>query len=143
MTAVAPDPKPPLYDSEGGAAPPPPPAYSSAFSYGPAAGGYAPPAGGQWATTSTTTVITHQPAQGSMMHYTQVPATIVCQFCNATVSTATTYTVGTYTWLVCFILWLVGCGIGCCLIPFCMNDCKDVVHTCPNCKSAVGRYSKM
>lgn len=40
----------------------------------------------------------------------------------------------TYT----FRLWL-----GCCLIPFCIDGCKDVVHSCPNCQQTVGKFNRM
>ena len=33
--------------------------------------------------------------------------------------------------------------LGCCLIPFCIDSCKDAVHTCPCCGQVVGRYQRL
>ena len=62
----------------------------------------------------------------------QVPSAMRCPFCNATITTSLAYVEGTLTWLVAGVLCLAGCW-PCCLIPFCVDDCKDVQHSCPNC----------
>ena len=36
------------------------------------------------------------------------------------------------------VICLVGCIFGCCLIPFCMDDLKKVIHKCPNCNNILG-----
>jgi hypothetical protein len=38
-----------------------------------------------------------------------------------------------------FVMALVGCWLGCCLIPFCVDDCKDTTHTCVNCQRVIGQ----
>ncbi|KAK2553668.1 Lipopolysaccharide-induced tumor necrosis factor-alpha factor-like protein [Acropora cervicornis] len=35
------------------------------------------------------------------------------------------------------------CWAGCCLIPFCLDGCKDVIHSCPNCHSRLGCFRRM
>ena len=35
------------------------------------------------------------------------------------------------------------CVIGCCFIPFCIDDMKDVTHTCPNCRTVLGIYRRL
>jgi len=45
---------------------------------------------------------------------------------------------GLGTWLMCCGLCFIGCSLGCCFIPFCVDDLKDVKHTCSNCGTFVG-----
>ena len=48
------------------------------------------------------------PQPGSTCRYHSSPALIVCQHCNATVTTSTSYSVGTYTWLIAAIILFLG-----------------------------------
>ena len=91
-----------------------------------------------------TTVVLTQP-QNVLVRQTfrEVPVRLNCPKCNADIMTATTYEVGMLTWLACGGMCLVGLWLGCCLIPFCVDACKDVVHTCPNCQQMVGKYSRL
>lgn len=154
MTAVAPDnkgqgpppqyppPPQPAYASPAGPHGPPPPPYGYGQPYAqPAAPGY------MQSSSSNNVVIVGQPGYGAVnggaCAYSSYPQTIVCQHCSATVTTSTMFTVGTYAWLIALFILIVGLWLGCCLIPFCVDGCKDVIHTCPNCHCTVGRYSRL
>lgn len=50
---------------------------------------------------------------------------------------------GMLTWLAVGGIAFFGGIFGCCLIPFCIDGCKDVEHVCPNCKAVVGVYRRM
>ncbi|XP_076450921.1 LITAF domain-containing protein-like [Babylonia areolata] len=135
-------PPPPAYQPPPPGYQPPPPGYQ------PPPPGYQPGPGVPGQQSSSTTVVVSQPGvygpqPGSTAMYREVPCLIACQHCNATVTTTTAYSVGTATWLSCVIVCFVGFWLGCCLIPFCLDACKDVIHTCPNCRQNVGRYSRM
>lgn len=49
------------------------------------------------------------------------------------------YEAGTATWLTCLGICLLGGGLGCCLIPFCVDPLKDCVHFCSNCEQQLYR----
>nr|AEW43450.1 lipopolysaccharide-induced TNF-alpha factor [Solen grandis] len=127
----APPPPYPGTDTKGGM-PPPNPAYPQQPAQ------YNTP--GQ---SGQTTVVLQQPTYPVIQHFRESPIRIKCQFCQADVVTSTYMETGTLTWVACFIIAIVGCWLGCCLIPFCMDGCKDVVHQCPNCRQQVGRYNRM
>ncbi|KAI3659885.1 hypothetical protein MP638_003385 [Amoeboaphelidium occidentale] len=65
------------------------------------------------------------------------PCTLVCPFCKATVTTRTKKQAGGCAWLLCSLLCIFGCWMGCCLIPFCADDCLDTVHDCPRCNRTI------
>ncbi|VDK85578.1 unnamed protein product [Litomosoides sigmodontis] len=69
--------------------------------------------------------------------------TMTCPSCNKTIVTETHTHAGLLAFTICGILLLFGCWLGCCLIPFCVKDCLDVNHTCPNCKILLGSYKKI
>ena len=112
-------------NSQPGSVPPPP-----------------PPAGVATMTTTTTTghtVVAMQPKRIFSRH----PASVVCQHCGVNVVTRPRAEVGTVTWLAAGFLILVGCWLGCCLIPFCIDECKDIYHDCPNCQRTVEVYKPL
>ncbi|CAL1529736.1 unnamed protein product [Lymnaea stagnalis] len=106
-------------------------------------GGYAQPYGMQTNYTHGTTVVMAQPAMTVIQTFRDVPVHTNCPHCRAEVVTGTHYEAGTFTWLFCCVLWFVGCGLGCCFIPFCVDGCKDVIHTCPNCRQQIARFSRL
>ncbi|XP_076095368.1 LITAF domain-containing protein-like [Mytilus galloprovincialis] len=73
----------------------------------------------------------------------ETPVRMTCTSCRADILTNTHYENGTFAWVACIFLVFVGLSLFCCLIPFCLNSCKDVVHTCPNCRVTVGRYDRI
>lgn len=112
----------------------PPPSYES-LGYG--QGQPPPPPGG------THVVYTQQPTNNAVISFRDTPVAMTCQFCQASVTTSTTFDVGVATWIVCFVIAFMGLWCGCCLIPFCMNDAKDVFHMCPNCGQTVGKFARL
>lgn len=66
----------------------------------------------------------------------------MCTNCHRQVVTNVSYETGGLTWLIFAILCFVGCWL-CACIPFCVDDCKDVVHTCPSCGFVLGHYRRL
>jgi len=85
----------------------------------------APLVGGQ------TTVIIQQPRFGTQ------PVLVQCPYCHQQAMTKVEHESGLGTWLICGGMCLFGLSLGCCLIPFCINDLKDARHKCPNCKRTI------
>ncbi|KAA0705422.1 hypothetical protein E1301_Tti009713 [Triplophysa tibetana] len=52
-----------------------------------------------------------------------------CPFCHEYITTDVTKTVSSTSYLMSFIFIMFCCVAGCCLLPFCLDTCKDVVHS--------------
>lgn len=67
------------------------------------------------------------------------PQVLMCQHCHSEVMSTVRNEPGAVTWLSCLGLVVVGCWLGCCLIPFCVNELQDALHYCSRCGNFLGR----
>ncbi|KAF7271583.1 LITAF domain-containing protein-like [Rhynchophorus ferrugineus] len=70
------------------------------------------------------------------------PTHMVCPHCGAEIDTSTKSEPSTKAYIASLILCVIGCFWGCCLIPCCMDSCRNVKHKCPNCDSYLGTYKR-
>lgn len=79
----------------------------------------------------------HPSSQG--FHYSRtVPAVVKCVHCGKEGLTTIRYETGVGTFLICVGCVMVGCFMGCCLVPFGDHNCKDGHHQCSGCGAKVG-----
>merc|ERR1712002_358114 len=135
--AAYPPPPPGSYPAQqGGAYPPPPPGvYVAQPGYGQQKGvpppGYQQVAGGQTVVVIQSQIQSYQPVQTT------------CPFCQQTIMTRVRYESGGLTWLAAGGIALMGCWLGCCLIPFCIDEAKDAIHECPSCNKIIAKKSRL
>ncbi|XP_015446423.1 lipopolysaccharide-induced tumor necrosis factor-alpha factor homolog [Pteropus alecto] len=72
-----------------------------------------------------------------------IPVQLPCPYCGNYIITVTTPSPGILTWLLCTGLFMFGCALGCCLVPFCVDSLMDVKHSCPVCRSELFRYKRL
>ncbi|VDM42918.1 unnamed protein product [Toxocara canis] len=85
--------------------------------------------------------------QATTPQYGPNPVEMDCPYCQAHIVTSTERVAGALPWIimgVCFLLgffllvpWCV------CCVPFCVDGCLDVLHSCPVCKRTLGRHNKI
>ena len=75
------------------------------------------------------------------------PMWATCPNCDEEIFTTTQKSTSVFQCLAVGGMCLFGlfcpCLFCCFYIPLCMNDWKDVLHTCPNCNYAIGKYKKL
>eukprot|EP01084_Bolivina_argentea_P311611 539422_1 len=71
------------------------------------------------------------------------PTTVMCPNCKQNVQTKVELQNGLATWAVAGGLCLMGCWLGCCCIPFCVEDLKDAYHSCSQCGTHIGARKLM
>ena len=76
----------------------------------------------------------------AMVHFGRIPTQCVCPQCHLNIVTRTENKTGMLMWLICIGLALFGFVLGCCLIPFCIDDLGNVEHYCPHCATLVGEH---
>ena len=68
-----------------------------------------------------------------------MPTNIYCPMCEKRGVTETHKKASVAQYISCLAIFSIGCAVGCCLLPFCIESCKDTVHYCANCKVPLGR----
>ncbi|XP_030840713.1 cell death-inducing p53-target protein 1 homolog [Strongylocentrotus purpuratus] len=90
-------------------------------------------------------VIVSQP--GLVVHHNltfrDAPVVCACPNCHNQVTSNVRREIGGLTLLIMGALCIFGLWFFCCLIPLCIDACKDAVHTCPVCKHQLGRWSQL
>eukprot|EP00112_Aurelia_sp_Birch-Aquarium-sp1_P025553 Seg855.5 transcript_id=Seg855.5/GoldUCD/mRNA.D3Y31 product="Lipopolysaccharide-induced tumor necrosis factor-alpha factor" protein_id=Seg855.5/GoldUCD/D3Y31 len=121
-----------------------PPAYSQPQQPGYPAQPASYPATQSSFNTTTTTVIAAQPTAVTTVAivFHEFPVTMICPSCKAQIVTAVTYEPGTFAYMLFFLMCIFGFWI-CCFFPFCIDSCKDSIHSCPNCRSQLGVFRRM
>ncbi|KAI5641928.1 LITAF-like zinc ribbon domain-containing protein [Phthorimaea operculella] len=64
---------------------------------------------------------------------------ITCPSCRASILTRVDRKTINKAHITALVLILIGC-VPCCLIPYCMDSCKNIDHYCPNCSAFIGTY---
>ena len=68
----------------------------------------------------------------------KAPQQAFCTYCRNHVTTRVDYNTGMCTWLSCVACSFFGFNLGCCLVPFCINEFKDSYHYCSLCGGLLG-----
>ena len=73
------------------------------------------------------------------------PMWATCPNCDEEILTTIEKSVSRYQCLIASGAIASLIGFICCfwMIPYCMDDWKDVLHTCPNCNYEIGKYEKI
>ncbi|CAG9535742.1 unnamed protein product [Cercopithifilaria johnstoni] len=70
-----------------------------------------------------------------------------CPYCQAHVVTSIQRIIGVLPWIIMGICFLLGFFLllpWClCCVPFYIDNCRDVVHSCPSCKRTLGRFIRV
>ena len=70
------------------------------------------------------------------------PQVVECPRCKTKITTKTSQSPSIFAYWACLVMAsTIVCLLGCCLIPFCMNDCQQTEHFCPQCNALLGRYN--
>merc|ERR1712211_12726 len=93
-------------------------------------------AGGHNSGVGAPVVITHQP----QIMFDRDPVTTTCRNCGNNITTSVHTETGVIAWITAGVCCALGCWLGCCCIPLCMDSMKDATHQCPNCNAVVGRF---
>ncbi|KAA0192487.1 Lipopolysaccharide-induced tumor necrosis factor-alpha factor [Fasciolopsis buskii] len=97
--------------------------------------------GDEMSTSSSPVPVLTEPEE--LLDLGSMPSLTYCEHCHEKAITEVSYHTGRITWVVCGVVALMGGILGCCLIPFCVNNCKDVVHRCPQCTEIIGVHRRM
>nr|ANB86944.1 LPS-induced TNF-alpha factor [Paracentrotus lividus] len=120
----------------------PPPAAGYPVQHPPQTTGYPgqPPV-----TDPNNVVIVNQPSL--VVHHNlmfrDAPVACACPNCGNQVTSNVRREIGGLTLLIMGALCIFGLWFFCCLIPLCIDACKDAVHTCPVCNHQLGRWTQL
>jgi len=65
-----------------------------------------------------------------------------CPHCHAQIDTTVVSRPSIWAYMSSTVLALIGCWMGCCLIPCLIDDCMDKQHNCPGCNGDVGLFRR-
>lgn len=87
---------------------------------------------------STSYIVTNTMVAGAL----DEPFPIACPYCRAVVQTKTKHVAGCMAFTSCLIVGVLTSCM-CCLVPLCMDRCRDVKHYCPECNHLIAIYKRL
>ncbi|CAB3408710.1 unnamed protein product [Caenorhabditis bovis] len=80
--------------------------------------------------------------------YNTSPIEMDCPYCQNHIVSHIDKVAGILPWVLCIVCGIVGLILFIlpwflCCVPFLLDPCLDVVHTCPACKRVLGRYNRV
>ena len=81
--------------------------------------------------------VTLQPAYPPKA-WPMVPVDVQCHKCAKTGITEVENVAGGFAFILCLVLVILGCWLGCCVIPFFVPACMDQIHRCSKCSEVLG-----
>ena len=69
--------------------------------------------------------------------FPRAPIPVSCPICRKKVTTEVKSQCSSKQWLACVVISCIFWPAAC--VPFCMGDCYDNVHRCPQCQTTLGR----
>ncbi|XP_055319567.1 lipopolysaccharide-induced tumor necrosis factor-alpha factor homolog [Sitodiplosis mosellana] len=69
------------------------------------------------------------------------PTAVQCPACGHRVLTRIVYRANIMTHLIAVLCCFLT-GFLCCLLPYCIDSCKEAQHYCPACGAYLGTYSR-
>lgn len=91
--------------------------------------------------TTTPTIVYANAANPSQ--FGPYPMRVICPICNAHIMTETHSTPGLLTYVLSGALCFLAGYLLCCLIPWCVRECKDIEHRCPSCQHKLGLFKRI
>ncbi|XP_044767163.1 lipopolysaccharide-induced tumor necrosis factor-alpha factor homolog [Coccinella septempunctata] len=70
------------------------------------------------------------------------PTHMICPHCHAEIITTTKSRPSAMAYITGALICILGCPLGCCLIPCCLKKCRDIHHNCPNCDAYLGGFMR-
>jgi lipopolysaccharide-induced tumor necrosis factor-alpha factor len=92
--------------------------------------------------SNPTIIMAPQQQPTSFVMVGKTPVQTTCNNCKNQVVSRVEKKLRSKAYWIGLLLCCLGCDLGCCLIPCCLDSMKTFHHTCPSCQGYIGRFEE-